>query len=84
MVIKKFYVHWDAVTVIALVLVASFGFNLYQRHQYRTLLQQWVDTQWQADTMEVNWQYVKGKLEKCEGGAGTGNETSPEGSENTR
>lgn len=67
--IKKFALHWDAAAVIALVFVASFGFNLYQRHQYQSLLQELVDTKWEADNMEVNWQYVKAKLERCEGPA---------------
>jgi hypothetical protein len=67
--IKKFTLHWDAAAAIALVFVASFGFNLYQRHQYQSLLQELVDTKWDAENMKVNWQYVKSKLEQCEGPA---------------
>lgn len=67
MSIKKFGLHWDAALAIALVFVMSLGFNLYQRQQYQSLLQELVDAKWERDNMEVNWTYVKGKLEKCQG-----------------
>lgn len=72
MSIKKFALHWDAAAALALVFVASFGFNLYQRHQYQSLLQELVDARWKADNMEVNWRYVSAKLEQCERPSGAG------------
>jgi len=71
MTIKKFELHWDAAMVIALVLVASFGFNLFQHRQFKTLLQEKVDAQWEADNMKVNWLYVKKKLEDCQKASAT-------------
>lgn len=62
---KRIVLHIDALIVIVLIIVASFGFNLYQRYQYSDLLQEHVDTQWQAQDMEVNWNYAKGLLENC-------------------
>lgn len=66
MATKKFELHWDAAIVIALVFVASFGFNLFQRHQFQGLLQETIDAKWEADNMKVNWLYVKKKLEDCQ------------------
>ncbi len=62
---KKVQLHIDAIAAIVLVFLVSFGFNLYQRHQYSSLLQEHVDVQWKAQNMEVNWNYAKGLLEEC-------------------
>lgn len=62
---KKIELHIDAIAAIVLVFLASFGFNLYQRHQYSSLLKEHVEVQWKAQNMEVNWNYAKGLLEQC-------------------
>jgi hypothetical protein len=66
-VIKKVELHVDAIAVIVLVFVASFGFNLYQRYQYSDLMEEHVELQWRAQDTEINWKYVKGLLEICRG-----------------
>ena len=63
--IKKVELHVDAIAVIVLLFVASFGFNLYQRYQYSDLMKEHVELQWKAQDTEINWKYVKGLLEIC-------------------
>lgn len=62
---KKVELHVDALAVIVLVFAASFGFNLYQRYQYSSLLQEHTQLQWKAQDTEFNWKIAKGRLEKC-------------------
>ncbi len=67
MAVKKVSISLDMVIVIAVVFIISFGYNLYQKYQYQDLLQEHVDVMWHDQNMEINWKYVKGLLEKCEG-----------------
>lgn len=66
---KKVTLHLDALAGIALALIASLGFNLYQRFQYESLLQAHTDLQWHAQNAEVNWKFAKGQLDKCRAAA---------------
>lgn len=63
--VNKIELHVDAIAVIILLFVTSFGFNLYQRYQYSDLMKEHVELQWKAQDAEINWQYVKGLLEIC-------------------
>lgn len=63
--VNKIYLHWDAMIVIVVLFITSFGFNLYQRYQYSDLLKESVEAQTKAQDMEVNWNYVKGLLAQC-------------------
>jgi hypothetical protein len=67
--VKKVALHTDALAGIVLVFAASFGFNVYQRFQYESLLQEHTALQWKAQNTEVNWKYVVGKLKKCQAAA---------------
>lgn len=62
---KKVELHVDALAVVVLVFAASFGFNLYQRYQYSSLLQEHTQLQWKAQDMDFNLRMSKARLEKC-------------------
>ena len=62
---KKIQLHIDALLVIVLIFLVSFGTNLYQRYQYSDLLKDYVEAETKAQDMEVNWNYVKGLLQNC-------------------
>jgi hypothetical protein len=64
-VARKVVLHVDALVAIVVVFAASFGFNLYQRYQYASLLKEHTQLQWKAQDTEFNWKIVKGKLDKC-------------------
>ena len=55
----------DTALFLVVLFLASVLFNVYQRFQYQDLLKEHVDVQWQAQNMEINWQYVKMKYERC-------------------
>ncbi len=65
MITRKFVLHWDAALLIAAALLVSFGFNLYQRQQYRTVMEEGFAAQVKAQDMEVNWKYAKSQLDAC-------------------
>jgi len=62
---KSFTLHLDALLVITLVFLLTFGFIGYQRSQYTALLEEHIQLQWQAQDLEINVNYLKGKLEQC-------------------
>ena len=62
---RKVQVNLHTIIIIALLFLASFGFNLYQRYQYLDLLQDLVDTEWKAQNMEASWVLVKNQLKAC-------------------
>lgn len=66
---KKIALHVDALVALALVFVVSFGFNLYQRVQYQSLLTEHVQLQWKAQDAEINWKVASGQLKKCRAAA---------------
>lgn len=63
--VKKATLNLDAIIVLVIVFAVSFGFNLYQRYQYRDLLQAKVDADWHAQNMKSSWIYTKGQLAAC-------------------
>ena len=63
--VKKVSIHLDAVITIVLIFLISFGFNLYQRYQFRDLLNEYGEAETKAQDMEVNWKYVKALLAQC-------------------
>ena len=62
---KKFEIHLDALIFIVIIIIVSFGFNIYQKVQYSSLIKDFVEAEWKAQNMETNWNYVKGLLENC-------------------
>ena len=67
--IKKIELHWDAAAAIVLVVVTSLGFNLYQRHQYRSMISESLDHQLAAQNSGIEASVLRTALEKCEGAA---------------
>jgi hypothetical protein len=63
---KKIGLHIDALAVIIIVFLASFGFNLYQRYQYSDLLKEHVGLQLQVLSLELGMGMKEGMLERCE------------------
>ncbi len=55
----------DTALFLVVLFLASVLFNAYQRFQYVDLLKEHVEVQWQAQNMEINWQYVNKKYERC-------------------
>ena len=56
---KAYTLHFDAMLVMGLVFVVSFGFNLYQKSQYSELLQQYVDEKWKSADLESQIEHLK-------------------------
>lgn len=48
-----------------MIFLLSFGFNLYQRFQYTSLLQAYIDTEWRAQAFETHWDNEKRPLKNC-------------------
>lgn len=61
----KIQVSRDTVIAIALVLVVSFGFNLYQRFLYTELSQENLDLIWSTQNDKADLVYVRGLLKRC-------------------
>lgn len=64
---RKIAFHLDALVVVVLIFVVSFGFNLYQRYQYEDLLQKYVDIEWEKQNIAINLQEAKKRPENCRG-----------------
>jgi hypothetical protein len=62
---KKFALHIDALAVIIIVFVTSFGFNLYQRYQYSDLLKEHIGLQFQVLSLEMGGAMKDAMLKKC-------------------
>jgi len=62
---KKFTLHIDALAVIIIVFVTSFGFNLYQRYQYSDLLKEHIGLQFQVLSLEMGGAMKDARLKKC-------------------
>jgi len=56
----------DALVVIVVLFVGSFGFNVYQRYQYMDLLQAHIDLQWTSTTTGLSLSMSEASLKKCE------------------
>ena len=63
---KKIGLHMDALVVIVVLFVGSFGFNVYQRYQYMDLLQAHIDLQWSSMTTGFSLSMSEVSLRKCE------------------
>lgn len=63
---KKVTIHYDAIAMVAVVLVISLGINVWQRHQFNELLAEHVDSQWQAQDVKANLVYTRGLLKSCD------------------
>lgn len=63
---KKIGLHIDALAVIVVVFITSFGFNLYQRYQYSDLLKDHIGLQLQVLSMELGAGMTDGMLKQCE------------------
>lgn len=66
---RKLTIHSDALAVVAIVFVLSFGFNLYQRYQYENLLQKYVDTEWARQNIAVDLKSAQRRAEDCHASA---------------
>lgn len=62
---KKLALHIDALAVIIIVFLTSFGFNLYQRYQYSDLLKEHIGLQLQVLSLELGVTVKDAKLQKC-------------------
>jgi len=62
---KRIELSMDVALILVLVFAISFGFILYQKFQYSSLLETYINTQWSLQNEEVNVQYFKGLYEKC-------------------
>ncbi len=62
---KKFALHIDALAVIIIVFLTSFGFNLYQRYQYSDLLKEHIGLQFQVLSLELGGTMKDARLKKC-------------------
>ena len=52
--LKKVYsLHLDALLVLVLIFIISFGFNIYQKMQYSDLLQEFVDEKWKSADLQA-------------------------------
>lgn len=67
----KIGLHIDAIIVIVILFMASFGFNLYQRYQYSDLLEAHSGLQMTQLGMDFSLSVQKALLEKCERQNGT-------------
>jgi hypothetical protein len=65
---KTVSVSLNAVIATALLIAASCGFMLYQKHQYDDLMQEFVDLKWQAGDTEANLLLARNALERCKTG----------------
>ena len=68
---KQFVLHLDALIIIIAIFATSLGINLYQRFQYSSLLEDYVEAETKAQDMEINWNYVKVLLERCKSNQNT-------------
>jgi hypothetical protein len=62
---KHFTLNLDALLVITIIVLLTFGFIIYQRNQYSDLLEEHVQLQWLAQDMEINIKSLKAKLKQC-------------------
>lgn len=67
--IKKFELHLDAIVVVVVLFLLSFGANFYQQIQYSGLLQEYVDEKWKSEDLQSQLVVVKAKLEQQESAA---------------
>jgi hypothetical protein len=63
---KKIGLHIDALAVIIIVFIASFGFNLYQRYQYSDLLKEHIALQQRTMGMEFSLASMDARLKFME------------------
>ncbi len=63
---RKVTVNMDAIAVVALALVISIGMNVWQRSQFNDLLTEYVDSQWQAQDVQVNLVHARRLLKECD------------------
>lgn len=68
---QKIGLHIDAMIVIVILFMASFGLNLYQRYQYSDLLEAHSGLQMNQLGMDFSLSVHKALLEKCESHHGT-------------
>jgi hypothetical protein len=64
--VKKLTVNYDAIAMIAIVLLVSFGMNVWQRYQFNDLLAEYVDSQWEAQDVKTNLVYARSLLKECD------------------
>jgi len=69
---KKFEFHLDALITVIVVFVLAVGFIVYQRHQFKEVLQENIDLTWEVETLKVDLQRNAALLETCAGGSYTG------------
>ena len=63
---KKTELHIDALAMIIIVFIASFGFNLYQRYQYSDLLKEHFALQQSNLGMEFSLTSLEARLQALE------------------
>jgi hypothetical protein len=64
--VKSVTIHYDAIALVAIVLVISFGMNIWQRLQFNDLLAEYVDSQWQSQDTSANLVYTRSLLKECD------------------
>ncbi len=69
---KKFEFHLDALITVIVVFVLAVGFIVYQRHQFKEVLQENIDLTWEVETLKVDLQRNAALLETCARGSHTG------------
>lgn len=68
---KKIGLHIDALSVIIILFLLSFGFNFYQRHQYSDLLAEYSGLQMKSLGTELSLSMKEALLKKCEEESGS-------------
>lgn len=63
---KKIGLHIDALAVIIIIFIMSFGFNFYQRYQYSDLLKEHLALQQRNVGMEFSLASLEARLKALE------------------
>lgn len=64
--VRKATINYDAIAMVIIVLVVSFGMNVWQRLQFNDLLAEHVDSEWKAQDVKVNMVYARRLLKECD------------------
>ena len=62
---KQLTVHLDAVAIVALIVLASVGMNVWQFLDNKELMQKYVDAEWDLGNTKANLVYARRQLKAC-------------------